>query len=213
MISRITGSLASVSENRIELQAGNVFYEVLIPTYLEGPLRGSVGDELEMYIHHYIEGGAGASAMIPRLVGFLSHAEREFFLQLIKVPGLGARKTLKAMAARPENMALAIEKGDKSALSVLPGLGKRTADKVIASLQGKVSEFAALASGDTLAAKADGPPMSDMEEEALLVLSQVGYKRGEAEAMIKKALKNNPGIEGAEELVRAAFRESGKGMV
>jgi len=208
LICRIRGVLESVSENRTEVACGDLVYEVLIPSYLEHALRPRKGEPIEFFVQHYIEGGASQSSMVPRLVGFMSESDREFYQRLVKVPGLGARSALKTMVIPPGELAGAIEREDRFALSNLPGVGKRTADKIIASLKGKVTEFAA-ATG----AGPAGGPWTEMEEEALLVLLQLGYKRSEAEQLIRRAKKKRPDLDSAEALCQAVLREAGSGAV
>ena len=203
MISRIRGTLEGVSENRVEVRSGDLVYEVLVPAYLESVLRGQRDEPVELYVQHYLEGGPGGQAMVPRLVGFMSEAEREFYTFLVKVPGLGARKALKSMIVPPSEMARAIEQEDKIALGNLPGMGKRTADKVVAALKGKVAQFAVGAEPMTSVS------WGEMEEEAVMVIIQLSYKRSEAEQLVRKAKKRDPGLDSAEAIVQAVFKKTG----
>jgi len=193
-------------ENKAELACGDLVYEVLIPSYLGRDLRAKQGRQVELYVQHYLEGGSGHASMIPRLVGFMSEAERDFYLLLVKVPGLGARTALKAMIIPPGEMASAIEGEDKNALASLPGVGRRTADKIVASLKGKVLAFAI----DKGAKREPSGPWTETEEEALMVLLQLQYKRSEAEQLIIRARNKNPGLDSAEALCQAVFREAGQ---
>ncbi len=208
MISRVSGILETVTENRVELRAGELVYEVMVPTYLENELRKSKGTEVELFVMHYLEGSHGGSALSPRLVGFLTEAEKMFYASLLKVPGLGARKALKTMVATPAEIASAIEREDRAALAQLPGMGGRTVDKVIASLKGKVLEFMAEAE-----ARAHASSWGEMEEEAIEVLMQLAYKRNEAEQLVSRVRKKQPGLASSEEIVQAVFKETGSGAV
>ena len=89
------------------------------------------------------------------------------------------------------------------ALADLPGMGKRTADKIVATLKGKVARFAA----GTMPAAAGS--WGEMEEEAAMVLVQLSYKRSEAEALVRGARKKDPGLDGAEAIVQAVLKEVG----
>jgi Holliday junction DNA helicase RuvA len=200
------GLLERALDNRVELACGDIVYEVLVPSYLGRELRLKQGQQVEFFIQHYLEGGAGHGSMVPRLVGFMSEAEREFYLLLIKVPGLGARTALKAMIIPPGDMAGAIEREDKNALSSLPGVGRRTADKIVASLKGKVLEFAF----DQEVKRESRGPWTEIEEEALMVLLQLQYKRAEAEQLIIRARNKNPDLASAEALCQAVFKEAGQ---
>lgn len=210
MISRIKGELVSVAESRVELGDGGIVYEVLVPPYVENALRLRRGEEVTLFVHYYMEGGAGGATMTPRLVGFLSHEEKAFYNEMVKVPGLGARTALRTMVDPPARMARAIESGDRVALSGLPGVGKRTAEKIIASLKGKMAPF--------LSAEEPMPPvagqeMGDEAEEALMVLMQLGYKRVEAERLVEKAVRKSPDLDNAETIVQAVLRDAGAGAV
>ena len=206
MISRLRGVVEAVLENRLELRVQDLVYELMIPAYLENELRKRKGEELELFTQYYLEGGQAGSHLTPRLVGFASRAEREFYLQLTKVPGLGAKMVLKALVASPPELARAIEREDKSALANLPGVGRRTADKIVAALKGKVAEFAALAGPEP-----EPVTLGEVEEEALQVLLQISYKRSEAESLIRRALKKHPDLDSADKIVQAVFKETGSG--
>jgi len=209
VISRIRGTLEGVGDNRAELRQGDLAYEVLIPSYLERFLLAMKGETVELFVHHYLEGGPGSAVMLPRLVGFPSAADRDFYHQLIKVPGLGARTALKSMTVPPAEIARAIEGENKTALSGLPGIGGRTADKIVATLKGKVARFVLAGLERTSAAA----PFGEMEEEALAVLQKLAYRRPEAEELIRKVRKKNPAIASAEEIIQAVFKEAGSGLM
>jgi len=205
LISRVRGMVESVSENRVEVRANEMVYEVLVPSYFENGLRGRRGEEVELFVHCYIEGGPGGGAMTPRLVGFATEADREFYLHLTKVPGLGSRTALKTMIVPPAEMSRAIEKEDRAALSGLPGVGKRTADKIIASLKGRLTRF--LAGEDVVTVDKSG--WGEVEEEAIEVLVQLAYKRSEAEELVARAMRRSPCLETSEEIVQSVFRQIG----
>jgi len=210
MLSRLRGTIEGVSENRVEIRNGDLCYEVLVPSYLERELASARGETVELFVHHYLEGGPGAATMVPRLVGFVSAADREFYHQLIKVPGLGAKSALKTMLIPPGELARAIEGENKPALSALPGIGGRSADKIIATLKGKVGRFAVLGPDKIVP---QGPALDEAGEEALAVLLKLAYRRPEAEELIRRARKKNPALAAAEEIISAVFREAGSGMV
>jgi len=201
MISRIRGKLISVAENRVELEALPLVYEVLVPSSALPSLRGRLEQEVELFVHHDIEGLQAGNAT-PRLVGFLSQLEREFFERFIKVPGVGVKTALKALVIPVARAARAIEAGDAAALSEMPGIGKRTADKIVAELKGKVQKFALLAAE----AEPEAAPLADFQEEAMEVLLRLGYKRFEAERMIRKVMAQKQAIASAEVLVQEIFK-------
>jgi len=206
VISRLKGEVLSVAQNLVEVRCGDVCYELLAPSYLSRELGKAKGETVELFIHHYLEGGAGSPTLTPRLVGFMAKSERELFEHLIKVPGLGSKKALKAMIVAPGELARAIEAGDRGALSDLPGVGKRTADKIIATLKGKLTAFAfepgAPAGGEAAS-------LGEVEDEAAMVLVQLGYKQSEAAALIRAAKKRAPELDSAEAIVQLVLRSVG----
>jgi Holliday junction DNA helicase RuvA len=201
MISRIRGKLVSVAENRVELEAAPLVYEVLVPSSALAGLRGRLDQEVEFFVHHYIEGLQSGNAS-PRLVGFLSELEREFFEQFIKVPGVGVKTALRALVIPVARAARAIEDGDVPALTEMPGIGRRTADKIVAELKGKVQKYALLGAE----AEPEAAPLLDFQAEAMEVLLRLGYKRFEAERMIRKVMAQKRAIASAEVLVQEIFK-------
>ena len=102
MISKITGTLQSVYEEQITLQVGQFEYQVLIPDFVRRRIQQQVGQEITLHTMQYFEGNPMQGRMIPRLIGFLSEVEREFFEVFCSVDGVGVRKALKAMVRASE---------------------------------------------------------------------------------------------------------------
>ena len=136
----------------VEVDVAGVRYEVLVPLFLWPELQGLAGDaELEagtapdigLHIHY----SASANQPVPVLVGFLRRAERDFFRKFITVEGVGPSKAARAMNVSVSTIARAIEQEDRAALTRLPGIGARGADKIIASLRGKVVAEASMHDG------------------------------------------------------------------
>ncbi len=200
MISRIRGKLISAGESRAELKCGFVTYELMIPGYLAAELASQLDKPVEFFTLEYLE-GAGGNQPIPRMVGFGSETEREFFETLISVPGIGVRTGLRALQIHPSRFAQIIDANEPALLAELPGIGKRSAERIIGELKDKVGKFV---SG------AGERPMALGEEEltAVAVLIGLGLRRGEAEGIVKK-LKAR-GIKESDELVQTALRERGR---
>ncbi len=138
------------------------------------------------------------------LVGFNSEFEKRFFEKLIGVEDIGPTKAARALVFSVSTVANAIEEGDAKALEKMPGIGTRTAQKIIATLKGKVAEFALLK--DEGHASVPKAVARDLTEETVDVLAGLGYKRIEAKAKVEEALKRNPGARDIEELIRDIFR-------
>jgi len=204
LISRIKGTLIRLGENRCELDCGFFIYEVLIPGYVREKLRSELDKEVELFTHYFLEGLHQGSAT-PRLIGFLSDPEREFFLQFIKVPKVGERTALRALVEPVSRVANAIESEDRLALAELPGIGPRTAEKIIVELKGKLQAFI---SAEVLEAGMQKGALSEIEEDAKAVLLQLGYKPVEAERLVRGAGAGIEGIASSEELLKVVFQQS-----
>lgn len=205
MITRIKGRLLKVGENRCELACGFLHYEVMVPGCVQERLTKELGKRIELYVHHYFEGSMTGNAA-PRLIGFTSEREREFFLNFIKVPKVGEKLAVRALVAPVARVAQAIESGNRFALSELPGIGPRTAEKIIAELKGKMTPFMG---ADVLEPEFKEGTLSELEEEARSVLIQLGYRPAEAERLVRKVGASHPDLGSSEELLRIVFQEGG----
>jgi len=207
MISRITGRLNQVNDDTALIENGGVFYEIMLPSALAERLRedNQVGTEIAFDTIYYIEAGDKKSSHFPRLVGFTSPIDREFFSLLTNVSGLGVKKALKSLTIPIRDIASAIETKDAGRLNRLPGVGARLAEKIIAELHGKVAKFA-LSKEDRPLSKGKMVEPEPFVEEALAVLTQLQYSRAEAERMIDAALKMKPKIAKVEDLITIIFR-------
>ncbi|MFC2075809.1 Holliday junction branch migration protein RuvA [candidate division KSB1 bacterium] len=205
MISRIFGECMAVRDTSALIRVGGLQYEVFIPRFSVDQLRERVGDEVELYTFHYIEGSAAMGNLFPRLVGFLRLEEREFFELYISVPGLGVRRALKSLSLPVDQIARAIEVQDHALLKTLPEVGTRVAEKMVAELRGKVGRF--VAAGEEMLV--DGElASSSVVEEALEILEQLGYGRAESSAMIARVLQRSPDITDPQELIKLVFGQT-----
>ena len=186
MIARISGRLEEVTSTSAMLDTGaGLWYQVLIPACDAGKLSAKLGQDVILHTIHHIEGDPSRGQVIPRLIGFLSADEKEFFTQFTKVKGIGARKALRALVRPVSEIAAAIEAKDAKTLVALPEIGKRTAETIIAELNGKVTSFA-----DN--SQAQVAIISDAGEEALAVLTQLGEKRADALSLIERVIAVEP---------------------
>jgi len=204
MISRITGKLIQLREDKATVEHNGIAYDLLIPSGIVHRLRNLRGKEVTFFTFHYLEGGMGVSNPIPRLAGFLSDLEREFFEKLITVQGMGIRVALRALAAPVPSIAKAIECKDVPALISLPGIGRRTAEKIIAELNGKLAKFALLRDHEETSRPVHEP---DFKDEVIDVLLQLGYSAAESEILLRRALSSDVHAETAEELIREIFKQ------
>jgi len=205
VIQKICGRIDGVTDETVTLELEGIFYEILIPSGLAEPLRHQAKEEraVTLYTHHYIESSGGAANLFPRLVGFTVASDREFFKLFTTVSGIGVRKALRCLTLPVKDIARAIEEKDSALLAKLPGIGPRTAQKIIAELSGKAARFA-LSRSERPLAVTDKKEIG-FEEEVYDVLTQLQYKPAEIDAMIKRALAANPGIKTTEDMVAAIF--------
>ena len=140
MIAAIHGKLVRVLEDQVRLELGGIEYQVLVPELVRRTVQTKLGEEIKLHTLEYLEGNATKGRLIPRLVGFLSEPEMEFFELFCSVDGIGVRKALRAMVRPVQEVATAIEKQDTKALSGLPGIGPATADRMIAKLRRKIED-------------------------------------------------------------------------
>jgi len=197
MIAYLRGRVLQRTESGLVVECGGVGYEVVLPAYLLD-LQVQPGEEVALYVSYQ----ASSNQPKPLLVGFRTPVEREFFERFITVDGLGPARAVRAMACPVPEIADAIERRDVAFLRRLPGLGVRSAEKIIAALHGKMAKFALLREEPP----APAPP-SDFRHEVLEVLTkQLGHPRPEARRMVEEALRRNPSIASAEELFQEVYR-------
>src|SRR6476646_11451172 len=144
MITQVTGIPVAIATDTLTLAVGAFEYEILIPEFARRNLQDKLGREVSLHTVEYLEGNAMQGRLIPRLVGFLSPVEREFFDLFCEVDGVGVKKALRAMVRPVQEVATMIEEQDAKGLATLPGIGPATADGIIAKWRGTVPKFALL---------------------------------------------------------------------
>jgi len=187
VIRRVAGEVVEVLEESAVLRAApGLCYEVLVGGYALPELRALMAarEPVELHTYHYLEGNVATGQLIPRLAGFFSNEEREFFLRLIKVPGLSPRSGVRALGLPPREIARAISAGNTALLTRLPGIGKKKAEHLVSQLQGEIAGLAL--APEAPAARAEASP-SRGEAMAVLV-GQLGYRTPEAEDLVERAL-------------------------
>ena len=202
MIALIEGKLLKLDSDSALIQVGSVAYEVMLPSYCVNKLSGKIGSEVTLCTMEYYEGTPMGGNLIPRMIGFLSPGERDFFTTFITVKGIGIKKALRSLSVPIATIANAIETGDDKTLLSLPGVGKRMAHQIIAELKGKLKTFA-------IGAELSGKPVpvfKPYQAEALEILIAWGEKKTESMELIELASKRHPHIKTAEELVPLVYR-------
>ncbi len=201
MIARISGRLEHLADGAalVDLGAG-LWYELLVPACDVERLARRVGQDVVLHTIHYVEGDPSRGQMSPRLIGFSSETDRDFFRTFTKVKGIGVRSALAALVRPVAEIAAAIQAKDAKLLTILPGIGTRTAERIIAELHGKVEAFAGPAAP---AAEAQLP---EAATEAVAVLVQLGERRGDAMALVERVLAVAPETDSPEAIIQHAYR-------
>ncbi len=208
MIGYLKGRVISRDDESqtVTLLTGDVGYEVRLPQIVWrelGVSRMSAEEQAELALFIYQHQTERSPR--PMLIGFRDEVEREFFVKLISVQDMGPTAAAKALTMPVRTIARAIEAKDTSILTKLAGVGNSKAEKIVATLHGKVAKFALMRVEEEALAE---PVTSDeLRLQVIEVLcTQLGYKRPEAQAMVDEVLKENPGIETPEELFDAVYR-------
>lgn len=207
MITRITGKLVRLTEESARLEVGAFEYELYIPEFVRRQLQSSLGQEVSLKTIQYIEGNSQGSRLIPRLIGFLSEAEIEFFDLVCSVDGMGVKKTLRAMVRPVRDVAEAIEEQNVKELSLLPGIGPAMSERIVAKLRRKMAKFALMVAKEFPQAVESERSVLNEAFEALISL---GYNSVEARDKIDavSAAKIKP--KSVEDVIFAIYQQEKK---
>ena len=200
MIGYIEGKILKKEDDRVLVLANQVGYEILLPAFVMETLNSKgVGDQISLYIFYQ----QTERQPKPVLIGFNLEVEKEFFQYFISVEDIGPLKAVKALTIPVREIAGAIEERDVGLLTQLKGIGNRTAQKIIATLEGKMGKFA-------LIRREESPITSSVEDFNQQVfdvlVKQLGHRSADAKQMLTKALKRNSAISTAEELFEEVYR-------
>jgi Holliday junction DNA helicase RuvA len=180
MIAHLRGKLLTKHPNQVVVETGGVGYEVTISvsTFSELPANGS---EVALHIHTHVREDVIA------LYGFSRPAEKQLFEKLMTVSGIGAKLAitiLSGMAA--DEMVVTIRNNDVARLTKIPGIGRKTAERMVLELRDKLPAAAG-------ASTASPPLMNALEEDVLSALVNLGYQRPAAEKALANVVRNGVG--------------------
>jgi Holliday junction DNA helicase RuvA len=219
MITKITGILNRVLDEEARLQVGPLEYQVLVPEFVRRRIQMKMGQEITLHTSEYLEGNPMQGKVVPRLMGFTSEAELEFFELFCTVDKVGTRKALKALVRPIKEIAEAIQRQDSKWLTTLPGVGAATAEQIVTTLKRKVTKFALAAEpspngeiGEPSANGDNGPPVSvdgNVLEDAYQALMALGLPPVEARARLDKALAGGKSFKSAEEILHSIYHRGG----
>lgn len=210
MITKITGTLTHVLDEEARLQVGAFEYQILIPECVRRQIQTRTGGEITFHILEYIEGNQNSNRMIPRRVGFITEAEREFFELFCTVDKIGAKKALKAMGRPIKEMADAIQRQDVKWLTTMPGIGKQSAEQIIATLKNKVTKFA-MAVVPRESVDGTGHPSVEVNgtvfEDAYAALLSLGVSPVDARNRLDQVATSGQPCKTVEDVLNVVFRK------
>jgi Holliday junction DNA helicase RuvA len=209
MITKISGVLNRVLDEEVRLQIDTFEYQVLVPEFIRRQLQGLVGEEVTLHTSEYHEGNPMQGRMVPRLIGFCTEAELEFFELFCTVDKVGVRKAIKALVRPVREMADAIQRQDAKWLTTLPGVGPSTADQIIATLRKKVTKFALIPESKDGAEPTQRKPSMDgnLVEDAYRALLTVGHSPMDARNLLDKALGGGKSFQSVEDILLEIYKQ------
>lgn len=197
MIGHISGVLKDKTSNEVLVEAGGVGYEISLtmPAWFE---IGELGDQVSVWCHLVVRED------VQQLFGFRDKDERLMFRELIRISGIGPKVAQAILSAMDLPQLLAAIRDDQVAVLVkIPGIGKKTAERLVIELKDRLGQldFGAVLEGQAPAV--DAPMANQQQEEALQALTTLGYKSADAKRMLQSISSD---CESVEDMVRAALR-------
>jgi Holliday junction DNA helicase RuvA len=206
MIAHLSGTLLAKQATSVILDVGGVGYEVTIPVTtfydLEEP-----GAQVSLRIYTHVREEA------LQLYGFKTSRERELFTQLISVSGIGPKSAIAMLSGMSaDEIITAIRTNNLARLTSIPGLGKKTAERLVIELRDKMTKLSSPELEEQLAARASGATPNDdtLREDALSALTNLGYQRAAAEKAVTHAMQESGDLS-VELLLRRSLRTLSKG--
>jgi len=192
MIGRLSGTLIEKQPNQVIVDVGGVGYQVLVPLSTFADL-GDVNGPVTLLVHTHLREDQ------LQLYGFLTPRERQLFEMLITVTGVGPSLALKILSGKPaEELLAAIRRSELQQLVAIPGIGKKTAERIVIDLRDRLAE---LVPEGRAAVPVTGPGA-----DVASALLNLGYDRRDVDDVLSRSLRAHPGA-GFELLFRAALAE------
>lgn len=199
MFAYVSGTLADKKPTEAVVDVGGIGYRLLIPasSFEKLPAQGKSVKLLTTFV-------VREDAQV--LYGFATEPEQTAFETLVAVSGVGPKLALAALSAMsPSELRDTVVAGDAAMLTRVPGIGKRTAERLIVELRDKFAGMDGLDTGSTMGGDSDA---SAARADARSGLEALGLGRAEAEKRLRKVLRAHPGTQSAEDLIRLALREA-----
>lgn len=210
MIARLTGTLVEIQADKAFVDPGHgMVYDVMLPAFAATRLSVKTGQVVTLHTFQFIESTAQGATMFPRLAGFLTPQDKQFFELFVTCKGIGHKRALRAMILDTNTLASAIADRDAKLIQTMPEVGKKLAETIVVTLRDKVEHFvsaAAYPAGSPGSGASDGGESGAvalsgggrLAREALEVLIQLGENRTQAVQWIDRVLaveneKDRPG--------------------
>jgi Holliday junction DNA helicase RuvA len=215
VITQLRGVLRAVGEETLTLGVEPFDVEVMVPEHARRQLQGKLGELIALHTVFYIEGNQMSGRMTPRLVGFLSPIDREFFEIFCSVDGVGVRKALRAMIRPVRELARTIQDQDTVMLATFPGIGEALAERIVAKLRRKVGKFTLIVgpeapAGEPAYVGANGEAAEEGESEVIrdtfAALLSVGHSESQARSAIDRVLAGKKKYRSVPDMIEAIYR-------
>jgi len=205
LITKITGQLVALHDDALTLRIDAFEHEILIPEFTRRRLQQELNNQVSLHTIEYLEGNPMQGRMTPRLIGFLTEVEREFFELFCSVDGVGVKKALRAMVRPVREVATAIEEQDAKSLSALPGVGPAIAERIIAKLRRKVPKFALMVAREE---KYEAEVEPDVVSATFEILRGLGHSESDARRLLDAALSSKKTFKDVQGLIEAIYQQS-----
>jgi Holliday junction DNA helicase RuvA len=210
LITKLTGVLLELTDTAATIGIDAFEYDVFVPDFTRRHLQMQLKESVSLFTIQYIDGNPQKGGrMTPRLVGFNSEIERQFFELFCSVPGLGVKKALRAMVRPVKDIANSIEQQDVKALTTMPGIGPAMAEKIVAQLRRKMTKFALLVQQDV------GDPDATIErnivDETYQILVALGHSESDARRLLEEPMASKKKYKDVEALLQAVYDQANAG--
>lgn len=197
MIAFLRGRVIDKQPNRLIVDVQGVGYDVHVPlsTYYD---VGDEGDDVALRVYTHVR----EDALL--LYGFLTVLEQQVFERLIAISGIGPKLAIAVLSGiEARDLVGAVQRGDLARLTAIPGIGKKTAERIVLELRDRLKQLTALPAAD---AAASASPADRVRDDLVSALVNLGYHRPQAEKTVESALKSDPDL-GFEQALKISLRE------
>jgi Holliday junction DNA helicase RuvA len=207
LITRINGKLLRLSDTTATIEVGAFEHEVFVTEYSRRSIQSKIGEEVGLHTIEYLEGNPQKGGRLtPRMIGFDSEIERQFFEIFCSVPKVGIKTGLRALVRPVRDIAHAIEQQDVKTLTTLPGIGPSMAENIVAQLRRKMAKFALLVQRDEIETAMDVE--HSIVDETYQILVALGHSEADARQLLEIPIGSKKKFKDVESLLQAVYDQS-----